>query len=116
MSEKTKARQLAEKVEFEGRFGPDTYEEDSDAIDKYFGKGNPVGSVARGVIGSARSLGKAAKAVVGSRPKRTDEEMGELTREVSKGMKNMKSGGKVSSASKRADGIAQRGKTKGRMV
>ena len=30
--------------------------------------------------------------------------------------KNMKKGGKVSSASSRADGIAQRGKTKGRMV
>jgi len=30
--------------------------------------------------------------------------------------KNMKKGGKVSSASKRADGCAQRGKTKGRMV
>jgi hypothetical protein len=28
----------------------------------------------------------------------------------------LKKGGKVSSASKRADGIAQRGKTKGRMV
>lgn len=30
--------------------------------------------------------------------------------------KGMKKGGKVSSASSRADGIAQRGKTKGRMV
>jgi len=30
--------------------------------------------------------------------------------------KGMKAGGKVSSASKRGDGIAQRGKTKGRMV
>ena len=30
--------------------------------------------------------------------------------------KNYKAGGKVSSASKRADGCAQRGKTKGRMV
>jgi hypothetical protein len=30
--------------------------------------------------------------------------------------KNMKSGGKVSSASSRADGCAMRGKTKGRMV
>jgi hypothetical protein len=30
--------------------------------------------------------------------------------------KGMKSGGKVSSASSRADGIAQKGKTKGRMV
>jgi hypothetical protein len=31
------------------------------------------------------------------------------------GAEGMKNGGKVSSASKRADGIAQRGKTKGRM-
>jgi hypothetical protein len=30
--------------------------------------------------------------------------------------RGMKKGGKVSSASKRADGIAQRGKTKGKMV
>ena len=29
---------------------------------------------------------------------------------------NMKKGGKVSSASKRADGCAKRGKTKGRMI
>ena len=48
-----------------------------------------------------------------SRPRRTDEEMSELTREVGRGMKK---GGKVSSASKRADGIAQRGKTRGRMI
>ena len=32
------------------------------------------------------------------------------------GKVSYKSGGKVSSASKRADGCAQRGKTKGRMV
>ena len=32
------------------------------------------------------------------------------------GMGGMKRGGKVSSASKRADGIAQRGKTRGTMV
>ena len=32
------------------------------------------------------------------------------------GAKPMKKGGKVSSASKRADGIAQRGKTRGRIV
>ena len=31
-------------------------------------------------------------------------------------VKKMASGGKTSSASKRADGIAQRGKTKGRMI
>jgi hypothetical protein len=48
-----------------------------------------------------------------SRPRRSPDEMSELTREIGRGMK---SGGKVSSASKRADGIAQRGKTRGRMV
>jgi hypothetical protein len=31
-------------------------------------------------------------------------------------VKNYKAGGKVSSASKRADGCAQRGKTKGKMI
>jgi hypothetical protein len=31
-------------------------------------------------------------------------------------VKKMKKGGSVSSASKRADGIAQRGRTRGRMV
>lgn len=42
----------------------------------------------------------------------------EAQREATRGVrpKGMKSGGKVSSASKRADGIAQRGKTKGRMI
>jgi hypothetical protein len=38
---------------------------------------------------------------------------------VKRGVKSifgMKSGGKVSSASKRADGCAQRGKTRGKMV
>jgi hypothetical protein len=36
--------------------------------------------------------------------------------EKRKKMTGMKKGGKVSSASKRADGCAQRGKTKGKMV
>ena len=34
---------------------------------------------------------------------------------AAQGVKTLKKGGKVSSASSRADGIAQRGKTKGRM-
>jgi hypothetical protein len=45
--------------------------------------------------------------------RRSDEDMSELTREVAKG-KKMASGGSTS-ASKRADGIAQRGKTRGKM-
>lgn len=56
----------------------------------------------------------AVRSVVSPRTKRTDEEMNELTREVGRGMKK---GGMVkSSASKRADGCAVKGKTKGRMV
>jgi hypothetical protein len=39
--------------------------------------------------------------------------MPKINRDITK---NMKSGGKVSSASKRADGCAIKGKTKGRMV
>jgi len=43
------------------------------------------------------------------------DEYNYLTQEKNSSDKLFKSGGKVSSASKRADGIAQRGKTKGRM-
>jgi len=43
--------------------------------------------------------------------RRSEEDMSELTREVSKGNKYA-GGGKVSSASKRADGCAIRGKTR----
>lgn len=38
---------------------------------------------------------------------------GKMNRDITK---NYKSGGKVSSASKRADGIATKGKTRGRMI
>ena len=48
--------------------------------------------------------------------KALDEADAEKAREHTRGAKGMKKGGKVSSASSRADGIAQRGKTKGRMV
>jgi glucose-6-phosphate dehydrogenase assembly protein OpcA len=41
---------------------------------------------------------------------------GRKTRQQAKLELGMKKGGKVSSASKRADGCAQRGKTKGKMV
>jgi len=39
-----------------------------------------------------------------------------LPKKIRPGPKNMKKGGKVSSASKRADGIAQRGKTRGKFI
>ena len=47
---------------------------------------------------------------------RSPEEMDELTREVKRGSKNFAKGGSVGSASKRADGCATKGKTKGRMI
>lgn len=43
-------------------------------------------------------------------------EAGEKARKENMGKIGFKSGGSVGSASKRADGIAQRGKTKGRIV
>ena len=46
--------------------------------------------------------------------RRSDEDMSELTREVAKGNK-MAKGGKVSSASSRADGCCVKGKTRGKM-
>jgi hypothetical protein len=63
--------------------------------------------------------------VTGEANKSQDEKIRALEVEVAAGKKTkqqaqmeagMKSGGKVSSASKRADGCAMRGKTKGRMV
>jgi 3-dehydroquinate dehydratase len=45
-----------------------------------------------------------------------EDELNEFAKKAKQRMKGMKAGGKVSSASSRADGIAQRGKTRGRMV
>ena len=47
---------------------------------------------------------------------RNNEKAWSAAQDAAKSSKGMKKGGKVSSASSRADGIAQRGKTKGRMV
>ncbi len=60
-------------------------------------------------INPGAAAGMAAAQALRNRKKRTDVG-GETTSD------GMKKGGKVSSASKRADGIAQRGKTRGRMI
>lgn len=75
-----------------------------------------MGPVRRAVQKGVGALAPAVQGIEGMmrRPRRTEDEMSELTREIGRGMKK---GGKVtSSASKRADGCAQRGKTKGRFV
>ena len=52
--------------------------------------------------------------VSGDQEKRKQEELEQQA--AASGIKPMKKGGKVSSASKRADGCCVKGKTKGRMV
>ena len=52
----------------------------------------------------------------GARKAGLDAVMGEAASELKRESRGMKKGGAVRSASSRADGIAQRGKTKGRMV
>ena len=107
MAEKTPARKKAERMETT--------------------RLNPLGSAVADYAEERRSTGKniaptaplfvgAGIADLATKPfkkERSEEDMSELTREVARGNK-MAKGGTVS-ASKRADGIAQRGKTKGRM-
>jgi len=71
------------------------------------------------------TINRVVDTVTGDAGKSQDEKIAALEAEIAAGKKTkqqaqaeagMKKGGKVSSASKRADGIAQRGKTKGRMV
>ena len=64
------------------------------------------------VPGMSRSLKKEADKYKEEEEKRRMEEEAAMQAKVP----GMKKGGKVSSASKRADGIATRGKTRGRMV
>ena len=82
-------------------------------VDREGGLG-PLRSMVKGITGAAAPSIEMIEKMI-NRPRRSEEEMSELTREVGRGM-NYKSGGKVGSASKRADGIAQRGKTRGKII
>ena len=101
-SGKTKARQTAEYMESE-RMSPMTT------------RNRAMSSLLKGpnMLEGPSEAYDAVRSVVSPRKPRSEEEMSELTREVAKGLKK---GGKVSSASARADGIAQRGKTRGTMI
>ena len=74
------------------------------------------GSFGAAVPGMSRSLKKEADKYQNEEEKRRMEEQAAAEKAAAEG--GMKKGGKVkmSTASKRADGVAQRGKTKGRMV
>ena len=75
------------------------------------------GSFGAAVPGMSRSLKKEADKYQNEEEKRRMEEQAAME-QAAAAQGGMKKGGKVkmSTASKRADGIAQRGKTKGRMV
>jgi hypothetical protein len=77
------------------------------------------------IPGVSDSINSFVDNVTGETSKKQDEKIRALEAEVAAGKKTqqqaqaemgMKKGGKVSSASKRADGCAVKGKTKGRMV
>jgi hypothetical protein len=67
-----------------------------------------------GELARSGAMGFAPAAISRDAYKNAEEER--QRQEAASGEKKMKKGGKVSSASKRADGIAIRGKTKGRIV
>ena len=112
--ENTKARETARRMEAE-RLAPRVA-----SVNKYMNEEGQSGlEKAKRAITGIATVPLSGLADAATRPfktKRSDEELDELAREVAKGDKKMKKGGKVSSASSRADGCAQRGKTKGRMV
>ena len=83
-----------------------------------------VGSL-QAIPGVSDAINRVVDTVTGDAGKSQDEKIAALEAEVAAGRKTkqqaqaeagMKKGGKVSSASKRADGIAVKGKTRGRLV
>ena len=105
---RTKARKIADEIE------RDAMRPNVRAAEKYI-EGSPdenaLMKVRRAVTGAPILLGASGADMISYpfRKKRSEEEMKELSREVAKGMKK---GGKVKSASARADGCAIRGKTR----
>lgn len=64
----------------------------------------------------ATPLTREEKAALREEATKLETPMSREKKEMLRDAAKMSKGGKVSSASKRADGIAQRGKTKGRMI
>ncbi len=130
MADKKTARQTATEIEVEQNFpilnkynrtAAGAVEKMSPGVAKEIARGAALaGMVPAGLLQIGQS-------VVTGRKGRSQEEIDELTREISRSerpekkakggeIKKYAEGGKVSSASARADGCAIRGKTKGRIV
>lgn len=110
---RTPARMMAEEMEEEqtSPLGKIIRQIKETKVDEEGGMGLPRRAVKKGVEMMAPGIEAVERMI--RRPRRSEEEMSELTREIGRGMK---AGGKVSSASKRADGCAIKGKTRGRMI
>jgi len=109
---KTPARKIANEMEND-RLSPNIR-----AAERYI-QGDPddstITKIRRGVTGAPLLVGASGVDMVSYpfREKRSEEELNELAREISKGKsKNNKKGGVIKSASARADGCAIRGKTR----
>ena len=90
-------------------------------------QGNVIKQLGSGLTAPfiSNTINRVVDTVTGDAGKSQDEKIAALEAEVAAGRKTkqqaqaevgMKKGGKVSSASKRADGIAVKGKTRGRMI
>jgi hypothetical protein len=114
---KTKARMMAEEMEeMQAEPGTRAMRKLRGADVSNEGGLGPVRDIVKGVMGGIGSvLGPVQNKMMG-RTRRSDEEIDEMAREMARGGKKFKAGGKVSSASKRADGCAIKGKTRGRFV
>ena len=104
-SKKTPARKVAEQMETER-----TYPMSSKMAKETPTMAQTAKDALKGGLGIPLAMG--VDMITGPK-RRSDEDMSELTREVARG-KKMASGGMT--ASKRADGIATKGKTKGRFI
>lgn len=107
---------MADGKEITDRIAKEENEADKALIDRYTIE--PAKRVAKAaweaIVGTPEQNKKAADERRAKNEKNPDSFNAKLDKAV--GMGGYSKGGKVSSASKRADGIAQRGKTKGRMV
>jgi len=106
----TKARKMANEMEL-GRTSPMAYKLATNLSDTPLEE-RGAGHALQSGFGIPLAMGVD---MVTAPKRRSEEEMSELTREVARGNKYAK-GGSVSSASRRADGIAVKGHTKGKYL
>ncbi len=109
-----------------------TLKDISDKVSGYtdkYGLANPIEVINESLGGETREESKKRRADMLAKPLTAEEKavvksesakpaapMSREKKEMMRDAAKMSKGGKVSSASKRADGIAQRGKTRGKMV